>query len=335
LHALGALWKEIIMHMNVADPSIQFWTLIIAGIAAVAAILAAVITVNATSRLSRMTWIRAEQVAAYEAFSSTAWAAYEELATGAVHRALAEPENAHLEAAFEKVDDHTRNMSMSFRNLLVVAGPETLHAASTFHDYWTQHLRAAVPLRGAAHAPALAQYRAIADQSFQLLHRIAFAMRADLNLSRARVPRRLKSREREPELATSYVSPAGDPSTTLRRWRVRNFANELPTDGDGYFTLDTPWALLKLRSMPREMSEPLAAVVRKPQDGPWLAAVAASLNARDRERVLKEIVLLVTSNGAPRDTQMGAQHWVEGEKPGERMWWWSMASVAVRTPGLP
>ena len=86
-----------------APLELQIATVVVASVAALAAIFAAVVSAYAASRRERASWLREQQMKAYEAFSVAAHAATSEATTGAVDRALQAPFTQGLDESWEIV----------------------------------------------------------------------------------------------------------------------------------------------------------------------------------------------------------------------------------------
>ncbi|MEI2278998.1 hypothetical protein OHC50_16155 [Paenarthrobacter ilicis] len=313
------------------DPTLQIWTLVIAGLAALAAILAGIIAAVSASRRERASWLRQEQTLAYEAFASAAWSAVDEFSTGSVAKALADPKFAGLEESKDRVLSHMPQLFDSARRIFVIGGSDVAHAVAEYIDVWSGRSLMAIPRTGVVHVVALEQHHRYLEHFISRLMLLSTVMRADLGLlsrrGRKEIPKR---KEGLPPLPpSSYAgSDPGEAARIMMEWRVRRWDN---TDkvGPDYTTGEHPWAMLNVHH--NELYQPLVAMVRKIPNAAWIAAIHSSLTPHQVDLIERDIATLVTT-GAQGDMMFGGNRWVPGEYEGERLYWWTEAECPPAQP---
>ncbi|XAZ30689.1 hypothetical protein AAHB34_16210 [Paenarthrobacter ureafaciens] len=306
------------------DPTLQIWTLVISGLAALAAIGAGIIAAVSASRRERASWLRQEQTLAYEAFASAAWAALDEFSTGSVAKALAHPEFVGLEESRAVVEGHMPKLFDTSRRIYVVGGSDVIRAVAEYVTMWSTRSLMAIPKTGAIHAVALYQHRDYMAHFADRLMLIASIMRADLGLLSRKGRKDILGRKERlsvlPPVSFEDSLP-GEAHGVLIRWRVRRWDNPAQI-GPEYTTDAYPWALMNVRH--EELFQPLVAVVRKIPNTAWIAAIDSSLTHYQVDQIERDIAALVTTSGHG-ETRFGGDKWLPGEIEGERLYWWTSA----------
>lgn len=311
------------------DPTIQYWTLAVAALAAVAAIVAAVISGWSTSRRERSAWLRQEQTLAYEAFQEAAWAGLDEITNGAVATALEHAEFEGLDDSVNTVLAHNGPINDAARRIAVLGGPQSIRPVMEFVSSWSARAGHAVPLSGASHEPANQQRLAYIEYFSHQLWVIATRMRIDLGL----VSRRAR-KNWEKGLPESPAAPPehyhdiapGEANQILQRWRVWTWVQEgEATVGPGYVTDEMPWAHLRLNHS--VLFQPMAAMIRKPANAPWFLAIDSSLSPEQVDILERDIATVVCTFGRSSKAKYGGNHWVSGESQGERIYYWTMENA--------
>lgn len=309
---------------------IEIITLIFAGLAAVAAIAAAVVSALLQSRSQKSAWLRSEQVLAYEGFSAAGWAGLDEIAGGAVHRALDHPTFEGLEESYAAVTSHDAAITQGLRRILIVGGERARPAAANHAQLWTKLARGAVLLSGATHVAANAQRMQHIGSLTASLLLVSRAMSTDLGLFSGNSRKRAASvfaSESARLFESAFARQPSDSVGTLLEWRVRDWNWNYATSATSYATSDYPWAMMNLPQLPPELRQPLAAVLRKQPDHAWRLAYDALLLPEDLAIVLDECAGIVSGNGMDDSVRFGGDTWAAGEVIGERIYSWSIARL--------
>ncbi|WP_455904735.1 hypothetical protein [Microbacterium sp.] len=312
-----------------APLELQIATVVVASVAALAAIFAAVVSAYAASRRERASWLREQQMKAYEAFSVAAHAATSEATTGAVDRALQAPFTQGLDESWEIVRQPQGEVHAAMRPLLVVGQQRSLRAASTFILMLSDVLPLCYPLSGAAHAPALAQRNLALTALLDASVHVDQAFRADLHVVGRREQRALnRAANGEPTPTSSDLAPRAPDKARgqLALWLVRDWDYQ---DKDSWIRNDTPWAMLNLQH--RVLFQPLVAMAIKRPDFPWRAAISSDLEPSQVREIEADLLDLIRHGGRGSGGHFGGKQWVEGEVPGEKIWWWTEADAPPRS----
>lgn len=321
-------WAAIPAVEAVPDTGVQIWTLAVAAFAALAAVFGAVLAAISASKRDRSSWLRQEQTLAYEAFAASAWAALDELASGAVDTALQDAHFAGLDDSVDAVLAHGGKLLDAVRKITVVGGSEVVLETWTYAVEWVQRSTLAVPMSATAHAPALEQ-RAFYIQHFGLkLLTLAALMRDDLGLLSRKEAKKLTQDRAEamklPALDMDSAS-AGEANAILRNWRVRTW--ERDAIGPDYRHDGTPWAMLNVRHA--VLFQPLVAMLRKIPDVPWMLAIASEMTPAQIDLIERDAAMVVTTYGRRSHAKYGGRQWIAGELPGERLYWWTETDAPI------
>ncbi len=314
-----------------APTALQIATTIIAAIAALAAIASAIIGSVLAGRRERATWLRHEQMNAYETYSGAAHDFAGELAGGAVDRSLHTPFFEGLDEAFDSSNDHHGAINSAIRKLNVVGQDRSRKVAVRLMQEAGELRSLSCPRSGAAHPAAMAQRLDALKRLAELITLADAAFRADLGIMDRRRRRKL-----DESITTSLDVPrlglrsTDDAVANLRAWLVRDWEYNDAAAQAPWVRADYPWSGLRLNH--RVLFQPLAAVVTKRVDLPWRAAVSSELDSGQLKEVLADIDVLVRHGGRGGETLFGGSEWVEGEVTGEQLWWWALDRLPSTSP---
>ena len=340
MNPLSALVADMLRLSGTIDSSpeppieIQIATLIVTSLAAVAAIVAAVVSGVLASRRDKLSWLRTEQVATYDAFSAAAKDLVRDLSDGSVGRALQLPGLDGLDDAYEDVLKRSGSVFNAARRVAVFGGKRSGAAVGAFVAEMDDLRDLACPVPHAVHAASL-------DQRREANHRLSYlegatiaAMRADLGLigrrRYAKLTRSLREHQSEGVLAPR------DPATAhnlMFTWMVFCWDYSIPDPKTGWLRSDAPW--VTLNRIHQLLNQPLVAVLTKGPDRPWRAAISSHLTDHQVAEIEADMIRLVRYGGRGDGAIYGGQRWVPGQAPGEQVWFWPTSRLPQPQPYRP
>lgn len=315
-------------------PTLQIITLVVSSIAAVGGICSVVIGSRLASREAKNSWMREEQIRAYEEFTGAAWSGIEEIAGGATQDALDHPDFSGLDQARSAVIGHTSQIYSSLRRIQIVGAEHSVTAANEYAVNWVDVCGLAVPLKGNAHAPAQFQRLDVINFLTNRLMQLTNVMRADLELSTKKQKKKHRAAggnnqaPKSPRQDFSIVEQ-GYANRMLREWRVRTWDQQYATIGPSYRKDDQPWKRLKIQH--DVLQQHLVATMRKPKGEAWFLAIDGSLTDFHVDLIERDAASIVVSNGYSPITRYGGHAWISGESDGEQIYWWTQAELVLAT----
>lgn len=304
---------------------LQIATIIVAGIAAVAAVVAAVITAMMAARRDRNSWLRQQQTESYEHFSDVAHAAVDEVVSGAVDYALHLPHFPGLDASWDALGPRHTAINNAVRRLIVIGEKRSMTAAVAFAKTFGEIVPMAYPLSGAAHKPATELRLAVFNVMIESVLNVDMAFRADLNVMSRGDRRRFDTeQDASSNKKLALTRRPDDGHAALLNWRVRDWDYQEVGD-EGWLRSDYPWSTLHLYN--NAVFQPLVGMLTKVPDLPWRAAIASGISKEAVGAIETDMFEVARYGGRGGQTLLGGQHWIEGQQPGERIWFWTEADL--------
>lgn len=285
------------------DDWVAALTLMFAGVAAIAAIVASLIT----ARHERTAWQRDETTRVYRAVQESLEGLVQAVAGSPVDTALHHPAFEGLDEAREIALKRIDAFVEALTHARLFIRPRTLDLVEEVESALFNVTFRACPVRGCVSVAALNQRTVMLAWLGETVRTVTLSMRRDLRID-ARW-RRLcsvwlvwRSRKRLSEArATLERTQLDQPEATLGAWRVGRWHNGRPQDPDDpafvakYDTADYPWANLPITDP--YAAQQLAAIAYRVKGFRWMVGVQADLPSSLRELVYQDVVRLITQHG--------------------------------------
>lgn len=296
--------------------AIQIATLVVAGIAAVGAVIAAIVISISTSRREKNAWRRQQQTAANEKYYSAAAELVHYVASGEPDSAAKHPTFVGLEESIDRIPALTSELQKALTPIQVVAEQETIAAATEAMVVLPILAHLAIPLIGTANHAGWQQRGEAIRQMASITDWVATTMRRDLGIKVA-ADEKAAERAEKKDWRTLLVAPvdrrdALDPPSELQRWRVRNGrTGELPTAFDGYAV---PMIYVVVDNTHRAQ-----AVLTTSHGEFWHFQIFAFLHPAVSEAITRDAARLVAGHAHAYDAKLVVS-WSTGGVPSERVW---------------